>query len=160
MNKLTVILCFISLCILKFPVYPEEELNQYSDIGDQINNHWMEKNHVEILQIIEGRLTENPDDVFGLVLKRYYYTYAECDLLKARTAVDKLFDVVSALSNNSLTEIVLGLKNETNGIPLNESVAFTQAETDAIHVIFPIRFPGINLCIAIALGSDLAMESP
>ena len=150
---------FVCLALLS-PAYSQSPSSPYAQLVADIDTYWVAKNHSAILQVINDRLSSNANDAFGLSLKRYYYTYAECDLQKARTAVSELNNVVGALNNSSLSSLVSGLKSETDGIPLSESSPFSQAEIDAIHAIFPNRFPGIDLCEAIAIQVDSATANP
>lgn len=150
---------FIFFTVLS-PVYPQSSSSPYAQLVTSIDTHWVAKNHSAILQIIDDRLNSNSNDAFGLLLKRHYYIYAECDLPKARSAIDKINNIVTPLGDSSLTMLVSGLKSETDEIPLSESTPFSQTEIDAIHSIFPKRFPCIELCEAIANQVDSATANP
>jgi len=151
---------FFLVHLALFSLAYSQGTSPYAQQVADIDSYWVEKDYSAILQIIDNRLDANASDAFGLSLKRYYYTYAQCDLQKARTAISDLNDVVSPLDNASLTAIVSGLKDETDGIPLSESIPFSQDESDAIHLIFPNRFPDIDLIEAIALEVDAANVTP
>ena len=117
----------------------------------QINTDWKDKNHAAILSVINSRLTSDPNDAFALYLKYAYYMYADLSLPDASNAITTLHTNSLSLSDTSVANYLLVLKNQVINIPMSENIPFTQQEIDAIHDIFENSYPQIKVAYEIAL---------
>lgn len=117
---------------------------------DQVNAKWKLKDNNTIQQLINARLQANANDVLALGTKAYFYIYAVNDLNQARSAIQAFNTAVQASSSASAKEIAKSMRDEILNIPLSESGAWSAADQDQMHTIFPEEFPTIKKVLSVA----------
>lgn len=123
--------------------------DELDDFAEDLNEAWSQTNTVQMLSLINTRLSSDTNDVMALSTKTYYFVFADCNLTNARQTVDHLYSVVQQENDADAETFCLEMKNEVYGIDLSESGTYSQAELDQIHAGLT-AFPSIRKSLWLA----------
>jgi len=150
MKKIYTLLLLFCSCV-SLGVAQQTSMDQLKSDYQQVNTYWKNQQYTNILNLINGRLSNDANDVLGLSLKQFYYVFVEYDITNAHAAANKLKNFVDASPRTELKDFTEEFTKAVTDIPV-EQKSISQAGMNKMHQLFPDEFPNALQALGLALS--------
>lgn len=115
----------------------DEALQQMRQHFISVNEHWNNREYQGVLNIIEARKQEDPNDVIALGLELYYYMLFVRDIAKAHQIADQLSEVLHESGHPELIRMSQSFVETVKEIPPEQLSPLTEDQMNVYHSITP-----------------------
>jgi hypothetical protein len=150
MNKLNS-LVFVFLFVLFSTKSFAQEPDPIRQFVDDVNAAWVNTNYTQLLQVIDNRLAQNPNDLLALCTKQSYYLNCDFDVTQAQATVHAITNSIQQSGFTNLFPLVEEKNNLVLSIPTNFVASYTPEKIAILHQEFDDMLPGLIEAVDVAL---------
>ncbi len=127
-SRIAVVFIVLSIC----NVYALKA-DQISTFVTNINVAWASTNYSQLLQVINDRLAQYPDDILALGAKQAYYIDCEINTSNAHAAANALLAVANQTGRADIIPLAEEATRFITDMPANATGTYTQAQIELSH---------------------------
>lgn len=112
-----------------------------------LNALWLAKQYNSIETFLINKMSLDQPDIVAVHCSKFFFIFVKPDKIKALAAATKLKQIADVTANAEFKALATQGITEVQALPENEFLPPQEVQLNQLHVLFPEKFPNIELSL-------------